>query len=398
MTIARKDTADSVSIRTSNIRNHMTTIIRLLIVMAVSASLAACGGPSANDEALVYVAVPLSGFQANGGQTILGGVRLAAEEINRSGGAEGYKITVVPLDDESDNDVAVANVATIEEAIANGEKVLGVIGHLNSGQTLAAMDLYQNMDLVVITPTASEQSLTERDYTNFFRINANDAVQAKVDAGFLVNTLGASNVAVLLNNTEYGRGLAQSLIRNLDALGASTVAEIEVEEGQALYADEVQAVIAAAPDAIFYAGYEIEAPYLRAALVEAGVDAPMLASDGAFLAATIDEAAGTAEGMYVSAFAPSPRNVADDRWFEAYQAVEYRNPDTYSVNGYVAMQALAQGLTKAGSLDSDKIANALHGSAVDTLLGRMNFNDRGDVEDPQIWIYQVIDREFVQVD
>ncbi len=67
----------------------------------------------------------------------------------------------------------------------------------------------------------------------------------------------------------------------------------------------------------------------------------MLASDGAFLAATIDESNGAAEGMYVSAFAPSPRTVGDSRWFEAYQAVEYRNPDTYSVNGYVAMQAMA---------------------------------------------------------
>jgi branched-chain amino acid transport system substrate-binding protein len=103
----------------------------------------------------------------------------------------------------------------------------------------------------------------------------------------------------------------------------------------------------AAPDAIFYAGYEIEAPYLRAALVEAGVATPMLASDGAFLAATIDESNGAAEGMYVSAFAPSPRNAADAQWVEAYQAVEYRNPDTYSVNGYVAMQVLAEAVRKA---------------------------------------------------
>ena len=87
-----------------------------------------------------------------------------------------------PLDDESDSDVAVERVDTIQAALDGGETVLGVIGHLNSGQTLAAMELYKDMPLLVITPTASEQSLTSRGYTNFFRVNANDAVQAAVDA------------------------------------------------------------------------------------------------------------------------------------------------------------------------------------------------------------------------
>jgi len=329
---------------------------------------------------------------------VLGGARLAAEEINRAGGLLGYRIDVRPLDDESDSDVAVAQVETIRAALANGEEVLGVIGHLNSGQTLAAMEIYRDMDIVVITPTASEQSLTERGYTNFFRVNANDAVQAKVDADFLVDTLGAQRVAVLHNDTEYGRGLAQSLIAELEARGAQAVLALEVGEGQGDYSDEVAQIAASWADAIFYAGYEIETPYLRSQLVDAGIDLPMLASDGAFLAATIDEANGAAEGLYVSAFAPSPRNVADAAWFEAYQAVEFRNPDTYSVNGYVAMQALAAGARQAKSLDAAKVADALRSNPVKTLLGELRFEEDGDLVDPQIWIYQVVDGEFVQVE
>jgi branched-chain amino acid transport system substrate-binding protein len=347
---------------------------------------------------VVYVAVPLSGFQANGGQTVLGGARLAAEEINRAGGLLGYRIDVRPLDDESDSDVAVAQVETIRAALANGEEVLGVIGHLNSGQTLAAMELYRDMDIVVITPTASEQSLTERGYTNFFRVNANDATQAAVDAAFLTGALGARRVAVLHNDTEYGRGLAQSLIAELKAQGAQAVLTLEVAEGQGDFGDEVAQVAASDADAIFYAGYEIETPYLRSQLVDAGVDLPMLASDGAFLAATIDEANGAAEGMYVSAFAPSPRNVADAAWFEAYQAVEYRNPDTYSVNGYVAMQVLTEGVRKASSLDAAAIAEALRQNTLETLLGDLRYQPNGDLVDPRIWIYQVVDGEFQQVE
>ena len=89
----------------------------LVIVLAVTA---ACGGGGTPDrgDAVVYVAVPLSGFQANGGQTILGGVRLAAAEINNAGGLLGYRIVVRPLDDESDSDVALARTEEVRQAIA----------------------------------------------------------------------------------------------------------------------------------------------------------------------------------------------------------------------------------------------------------------------------------------
>jgi branched-chain amino acid transport system substrate-binding protein len=196
-------------------------LAQFLILMAFL--VAACGGGSREPnrgEVYVYVAVPLSGFQANGGQTVLGGVRLAAEQINRSGGLRGYRVVVRPLDDESDSEVAVAQVEVIREAISNGDTIIGVIGHLNSGQTLAAMDLYQGMPFVVITPTASEQSLTELGYTNFFRVNANDTVQAAVAAGFLINDLSARRIAVVHNNTGYGQGLAASLVKELEARGA----------------------------------------------------------------------------------------------------------------------------------------------------------------------------------
>lgn len=365
-----------------------------LITIAVGCDRGA--GPTRGDV-IVYVAVPLSGFQANGGQTVLGGVRLAAAEINNAGGLLGYRLVVRPLDDESDSQVAVERAEEIRQAIAGGDRVLAVIGHLNSGQTLAAMEIYKDLPLVVISATASEQSLTERNYDNFFRVNANDAVQARVCADFLVDRLGASSVAVLHNNTEYGRGLATSLIENLQRRGVNIALQIEVEEGQSLYTKEVEQIRAAAPDAIFYAGYEIEAPYLRAALVEAGVTAPMLASDGAFLAATIDEANGAAEGMYVTAFAPSPRNVADSRWIEAYQAVEYRNPDTYSVNGYIAMQVLVEAVRKANSFERAAVVNSLRSERFDSLLGALRFEPDGDLVDPKIWVYQVVNNEFVQV-
>ena len=162
---------------------------QLISLLLVALALAGCGGKASKGDVTVYVAAPLTGFQANGGQTVLGGAKLAAAKLNQDGGLLGYQVKVVPLDDESDSDVAVAMADEVAAAVAGGEQVLGVIGHYNSGQTLAAMETYKDLPIIVITPTASETSITQRGYRNFFRVNANDAVQARVDAGFLVNTL-----------------------------------------------------------------------------------------------------------------------------------------------------------------------------------------------------------------
>ncbi len=372
----------------------------LILLLTCSLILAACGGPKepTKGEVIVYVAAPLSGFQANAGQTVLGGARLAAEKINRAGGLRGYKVTIVGLDDESDSDVAVDLAGQIQADLAGGQNVLGVIGHLNSGQTLAAMEIYKDLALVVITPTASEVSLTEKGYRNFFRVNANDETQARVDAEFLVNNLGARRVAVVYNDDPYGQGLGQLIADDLRSLGAEVVLSLQVGVEQSTFPDEIPQIVAAQPDAVFYGGYEVEAPYLRIELVEAGLDVPFLASDGAFLAATIDEAGSAAEGMYVSAFGPRPQAAVDDTWIKEYQAVEYRNPDTYSINGFSALEVLAEGVNKAGSFDAAKVAGAIRGlTGIETPMGNLAFDDDGDLQQQTIYIFQVQGGDWVQV-
>ena len=380
------------------------TLLRLTVLAVIfSLFLTACGGSSepTKGDLTVYVGAPLSGFQANGGQTVLGGVRLAAEEFNRAGGLLGYKVVVVPLDDESDSDVAVTLAGQVKADLAAGKRVLGVVGHYNSGQTIATMDVYKDLPIIVLTPTSSEMSLTQKGYTNFFRVNANDATQARIDAAFLVNQLKAKRVAIVHNDDPYGIGLAKLLGAELGKLGAQTAINLQVKVEQSTYITEVQQIKAAAPDAIFYAGYEVETPYLRNALVKAGVRLPFMASDGAFLSATIDESDNTAEGMYISSFAPQPSSVVDKAWIAAYQAVEYRNPDTYSINGYSAMKALGEAVKKANAIDSKQVANALHAIDLTTPVGKIAYDASGDLKDQRIYIFQVqkVDGElqFAQV-
>ena len=375
-------------------------IVLLLVVAMVAACTGGGGGAAAptKGDVTVYVAGPLSGFQANTGQTVAGGVRLMAAELNRSGGLLGYRVKVVAVDDEADSDVAVSVAEQVRDAIERGERVIGVIGHPNSGQTAAAMQVYKDLDLVVITPTASEVSLTRQGYNNFFRVNAANDLQAKTGAEYLVNKLGAKKVAVLYNDDTYGVDLGKLMADDLKALGAEVALTQQVKVEQNRFTDEVAKIKAAGADAIYYAGYEVECPYLRADLRDAGLaNTTFMASDGCFLAATIDNSDGAAEGAYITGFAPSPKTSVDQAWVSAYQAVEFRNPDTYSVNGYSAMQVLAEGVKQAGALNGQRVRDAIRGLDLKTPLGEVQFQDNGDLRAAQIYVFQVKDGQFAQV-
>lgn len=370
----------------------------VLTLIAVLCLAACTSNTPTKGEVVVYVAGPLSGFQANTGQTVAGGVRLMAEQLNRTGGLLGYKVKVIALDDEADSDVATAVAEQIKEAVDRGERVIGVIGHPNSGQTAAAMAIYKDLQIVVITPTASEVSLTQQGYRNFFRVNAANDLQAQTGAAYMVKQLGAKRVAVLYNDDAYGIDLGKLVASELSGLGAQVAMTQQVKVEQNRFTDEVVKIKASGADAIYYAGYEVECPYLRADLRDAGLAGlTFMASDGCFLAATIDNADGAAEGMYVTGFAPSPKTAVDQAWVQAYQAVEYRNPDTYSVNGYSAMEVLAEGVKEAGSLSAAKVSAAIRKLDLTTPLGAVQFQDNGDLRAAQIYIFQVKDNQFIQV-
>lgn len=376
------------------------TIVSVVILLSLVVT--ACGGDGekkpTKGDVIVYVAAPLSGFQANGGQTVVGGVRLKAEEINQAGGLLGYRVVVRGMDDESDDDVAAAVASEVAAAVSRGEKVLAVIGHLNSGQTSVGMEVYRDLPIVVITPTASEMSLTQSGFRNFFRINAHNAAQARTAANYLDSVLGVQRVAVLHNDDPYGVDLGQRTADELRTRGAEVVLTRQVGVEQDKFDAEIAALRDAGAQGVFYAGYEVECPYLRDDLRTAGLDGlPFLASDGCFLSATIDESDGASEGMYVIGFAPEPEAVAGQDWIKAYQDVEYRNPDTYSVNGYAAMEVLAEGVDRVGNLNGPAVANAIRQLGFESLIGQISYDDNGDLTDQRLFIFRVQDGEFKQV-
>ena len=372
-------------------------VLAALTIFCLLTATACSTRPSPKGEVVVYVAAPLSGWQADGGQTVVGGVRLMAERINAAGGLLGFKVRVVAVDDEADSDVAVQVAEEIRKAVEAGNKVLGVVGHYNSGQALAAMEVYKDLPLIVVTPTASDVSLTQKGYTNFFRVNATDASQAPVDARFLIQKLGAKRIVLVHANNEYGRGLRREMLSALKALGAEPVATIEIPEGAPTQARAVEQIKVAQPDAIFLAGYETEGYVLLPELREAGVQSTFMASDGCFLYEFIDGSGPAADGAYVSGITPDPKVAADSKWWTEYQKLETRNPGTYSIAGYSAMAVIAEGVKRAGSFDISKLTASIRSLDFQSLVGHISYDPAGDLRDQKIYVFQVQKGDFAQV-
>jgi branched-chain amino acid transport system substrate-binding protein len=374
----------------------MKKTLFLLATIILFATACSSATPS-KGEVVVYVVAPLSGGQSNGGQTVVGGAKVMADQINKQGGLLGYKVTVIGMDDQADSDVAAAKAKEIADAVKQGKKVIGVIGHLNSGQTSAGMQVYKDLPLVVITPTASEVSLTKQGYRNFFRVNATDAAQGPALAKFIVEQLKGQRIVVVHADNEYGNGLRDQITTALKSAGQTPVAVVKIPEAQPTYAKYIPTIKDAQPDVVFLAGYETEGYVLLPELRDAGVTAKFICSDGCFNSTFVDEAAPASEGSYVSAITPDPKVVADKKWWQDYQQVESRNPDTYSIPGYSAMAVLAAAVQKANTFEAPRVEDALHQLDITTLVGHITYDPGGDLKEQRVYVFQVKDGAFVQV-
>lgn len=369
--------------------NRIPILATVLLAAELSSACRSAVGDTYAGEVIVYVAVPLGGERAEAGQSALGGARLAVEEINQEGGLLGRRVVVRAMGDRSDSDTALAIAREIGQAIERGERIAGVVGHLDGGPAMSALPHYDEMGLVLISPGAGIRALTHIGYSLIFRVNANSSVRAAHSAQFLVEQLKARRVAVVGASSEYGREMADLMANSLRELGATPGTVFEVEEGERDFSHLAIQIREAEAKAVYFAGPASEAYSLVSSLKAAKLSVPMLASDGAFLASFTDGADGSPDGLYVSALARSPDRVAEVDWIASYRAVVRRDPGPFSISGSVAMQVLAAGVRAANSFQGKEVGKAIGEAGAETQFGPMRFSANGDWVDARIWIYRV---------
>jgi branched-chain amino acid transport system substrate-binding protein len=356
-------------------------------------SLVSCGAGEP-DTIKIGVAGPHTGDLASYGIPSIRAAELVVKEWNANGGLLGKQIELVIEDDVCDTNVS-PDVATLMV----GEGVVGVIGHICSGATEAALGVYLESEIPVISPSATNPPLTQSgDYPNFFRTIAPDDAQAFLQVQFAAS-LGLSRIAILHDKQSYGLGLAefaQSYIE--DTPGMEVVLFEGIEAGADIYTAVLNKVENEGADAIIYGGYHPEASKLVTQMNEAGMDLIFISADGVKDDTFIEIAGANAEGVYAS----GPNDTSSDPIAiaarEAHQADYGEGPGAFFDNAYAATQALLNAIETASSTDYDAVTAALRSSFVDTPLGSVSFDEKGDAIGVGFTMFQVQNGSFATVD
>ena len=250
---------------------------RGMTLLAAMAFCVAMTAPAlAADPIKIGVQGAHSGDLASYGVPSLNAAKLVIDDANAAGGVLGGKVEVVSQDDQCKPEMAT-NAAT--KLIS--DKVAVVIGPICSGPTKAALPLFQDANLIAVSPTATTPGLTEDGkHPLFFRTVANDNAQARLTSDFMLNKLKAKKVAYLHDNGDYGKGFADNNRVFMEKGGAETVLFEAVTPDAVDFSAVVRKLRRAKPDIVVFGGYQPVASKLIQQMRRDRLTTPFIGPDG----------------------------------------------------------------------------------------------------------------------
>jgi branched-chain amino acid transport system substrate-binding protein len=369
-------------------RQVITVVVAGLMVLAFS------GIGGAADTIKVGVGGAHSGDLASYGLPIVKAVKLAADDVNAKGGILGKQVEVIAEDDVCKPEVAT-NTAT--KLVSQGVNV--VVGHVCSGATKAALDIYKDAKIVAMSGSATNPDLTQSGkYPNFFRTIASDDAQARLEVDFALDTLKLKKIAVLHDKGDYGKGLAEFAKLFIEKSGKGQVVLFEgITPGAVDYSSVVNKMKKSGAEAVIFGGYHPEASKIVSEMRKSKMKTVFISDDGVKDDTFIKVAGKYAEGVYATGPKDTSVNPLDKAVKEAYKKAYSEDVGVFSINGYAAAQSLMNAIQKAGSTDYDAIVKALRSEFVETPLGKIKFDERGDAIGVGFSMYQVKDGKYVEL-
>ena len=340
----------------------------------LAAGLAFSGVAHAADFKLA-VAGPLTGPNAAFGAQLQQGAQQAVEDLNAKGGILGNKITIETGDDVSDpkQGVSVANKFV-------GDGVKYVVGHFNSGVTIPASDVYLENGMLMITPAATNPTLTEKGKWDVFRTCGRDDQQGVVAAKYIEDNFKGKKIAILHDKTTYGKGLADATMSSLAKAGIKPAIYEGVNAGEKDYSAVVSKVKAAGADIVYWGGLHPEGGLIRRQMTDQGIKAPMMSGDGITDNEFASIAGPGAEGTLMT-FGPDPRKNPNAAAVVKEFAAKKFDPQAYTLYSYAAVQVMAQAAEQAKSVDPKKMAEVMHsGAKFHTVIGDLSYDKKGDLQ------------------
>jgi len=359
----------------------------LSAALTIAVGLLFCSGYAIGADTIkLGVAGPHSGDLASYGIPTTKAAELVVQDINGKGGVLGKQVELVIEDD-----VCKPEVATNTATKLASEKVPIVLGHICSGATKAALGIYKDSNIIAISPSATNPALTQSgDYPNFYRTIASDDAQARLEVDFALDTLKVKKIAVLHDKGDYGKGLAEFAKGFLETDSRAEVVLYEgITPGAVDYSAVVQKIKRSGAEAVIFGGYHPEASKIVTQMRKKKMDTIFISDDGVKDDTFIKVAGEYAEGVYATGpkdVSQNPLAVAAE---EAHKKEFGQDPGAFYLNAYAAALAILNAVEKAGSTDYEAVSKALKSEWVETPLGKISFDERGDAIGVGFSMYQV---------
>ncbi|PHX44758.1 amino acid ABC transporter substrate-binding protein, partial [Pseudomonas sp. NZIPFR-PS2] len=247
----------------------------------------------------IGVAGPMTGANAAFGEQYMKGAQAAADVINKAGGINGEKIVLVAGDDACEPKQAVA----VANRLADQDKVIGVVGHFCSSNTIPASEVYDEAGIIAITPGSTNPQVTERGLGAMFRMCGRDDQQGIVAGDYIVDVLKGKKVAVINDKDTYGKGLADATAAQLTKRGVKPVLEEGLTRGEKDFSALVTKIRSTGADVVYFGGLHPEAGPLVRQIREAGLkDVKFMSDDGVVTDELVATAGGAqyVDGVYMT--------------------------------------------------------------------------------------------------
>jgi len=382
---------------------HTNKFALAAVAVAVAAGLAACGkkeepkaaaaaaaAPAAATEMVVKIGHvgPTSGQIAHLGKDNENGARLAVEEANAKGvmfDGKKIKFELLAEDDAADGKQATQVAQKLMDA-----KVVGVIGHLNSGTTIPASAIYNTAGVVQISPSATNPKYTQQGFKGAFRMVANDIAQGTAIGNYAVKGMGGKKIAIIDDKTAYGVGLADETEKAVKAAGgAIVIREALANEKEQDFKGVLTKVKAKNPDVIMFGGMDAQAGPMLKQMKALGIKAKFISGDGAQSAELIKLGGDAAEGAYATtAGLPKEKMPQGPAFYDKFKAKFNADVQVYAPFVYDATNVLIAAVAKVGP-DPAKIIDAVKATSMDGVTGKIAFDDKGDIKDGAVTVFVV---------
>ncbi len=360
------------------------TLKRLTWTLAAAAAIGLTAPAIAADTIKIAFAGPMTGAVKQYGDMVQEGLNTAIEMINAAGGINGKKLEAVLYDDACEPKQA----RTVADRIVS-DGVKFVVGHVCSGATQPAADIYDAEGIVMVTASATAPVLTEaKPRTTIFRTIGRDDQQGPIAADYIIAKGKWKNVAVLHDKQSYGQGVATSVKNGLEKAKIPVVIFEGINAGESDYSAVITKLKSANVDFVYYGGYHPELGLLLRQAREQGLKVTFMGPEGIANTALASIAGPAVEGTLMTLPADFSADANNAKIVQAFKDKGRDPSGTFQMPAYTAMVVIAEAIKGAKTDDPAKVGEYLHANTFDTPIGKVGFDKKGDLTNFKFVVYE----------